>query len=200
MIEVDYSGYRFHALTVTTQVGIVKHGRNNVKIWACVCICGNELEVDQSSLVKGQKPACKTCRRGPCVICGAPIENDDWGVKRTTCSDYCQGEQLKAKHKRRYYKLLSLNPEHNKKRHKARQLADPDYEKKRYQRRLTRLNALPNIERQAAIQKQNEYTNLWRSDYVKNLKATDVEAYIRYRKSANAYFRRWYKEFKKRKI
>jgi hypothetical protein len=92
MIEVNYSGYRFHALTVIAQVGIVKHGRNIVKMWACVCICGNELEVDQSSLVKGQKPACKTCRRGPCVICAAPIENDEWGVKRTTCSDVCQHE------------------------------------------------------------------------------------------------------------
>jgi hypothetical protein len=92
MIEVNYSGYRFHTLTVIAQVGIVKHGRNIVKMWACVCICGNELEVDQSSLVKGQKPACKTCRRGPCVICAAPIENDEWGVKRTTCSDVCQHE------------------------------------------------------------------------------------------------------------
>jgi predicted nucleic acid-binding Zn ribbon protein len=200
MIEVDYSGYRFHALTVVTQVGIVKHGRNNVKIWACVCICGNELEVDQGSLVKGQKPACKTCRRGPCVICGVPIENDEWGVKRTTCTDLCQREQLKAKHKRRYYKLISLDPDHNKKRHRARQLADPDYEKKRYQLRLKRLNALPESLRQAAIQKQSEYTNLWRSDYVKNLKTTDVEAYKTYRKAANAYFRRWYKEFKKRNI
>jgi hypothetical protein len=198
MSGVDYTGCRFHALTVVAQVGTVKHGRNNVKLWACTCICGNELVVDQAALVKGQKPACKPCRRGPCVICGRRIENEDWGVKRNTCSDSCQREQLKAKAKRRYYKLIKLDPEHNKKRHRARQLADPNYEKKRYQLRLKRLNALPEKERKAAIQKQNEYHKFWRTNYVKNLKANDYDAYIKYRKAANAYFRRWYKEFKSR--
>jgi predicted nucleic acid-binding Zn ribbon protein len=194
----DYTGYKFHALTVLHLVGTVKHGRNNVKIWLCECVCGKTLEVDQASLIKGQKPACKTCRRGPCVICGAPIENDDWGVKRNTCSDKCQHDQTKARHRKRYYKLIELDPDHNKKRHKARQLADPLYEKKRYQLRLKRLNALPEKQRQALIKKQNEYTNLWRSAYVKKLKIEDPEAYIRYRKAANAYYRRWYRENKKR--
>ncbi|MFT7054098.1 MAG: hypothetical protein ACJAU1_001656 [Psychromonas sp.] len=196
MIEVDYSGSKFHALTVVRQVGSVKHGRNNVKVWACVCICGNELEVDQNSLVKGLKPACKTCRRGPCVICCAPVANDDWGVKRNTCSDDCQREQTSARHSKYYYHLIEKDPDHNKKRHSARQLADPNYEHKRYQNRLKRLDALPEIDRQAVIQKQNEYTNLWRSGYINNLKLNDVDAYKRYRKAANAYFRRWYTEFK----
>lgn len=192
-IETDYTGYRFHALRVLRLVGRVQHGRNLVKVWLCECLCSKTLEVDQGSLVKGLKPACKTCRRGPCVICAAPIENDDWGVKRNTCSAVCQREQLKAKHLRRYYKLIALNPEHNKERHQARKLADPLFEKKRYQLRLVRLNKLPEIQRQALIQKQNEYTNLWRSSYVKKLKRTDYQAYLYYRAAANAYFRRWYR-------
>ncbi|WP_299011324.1 hypothetical protein [uncultured Shewanella sp.] len=148
-------------------------------------------------MLKGQKPACKTCRRGPCVICGAPIDNDDWSVKRNTCSDVCQHEQLKARHRRHYYTLIERDPEHNKKRHKDRQLADPLYEKKRYQRRMVRLNALPEVQRQAIIQKQNEYTRLWRSNYVKQLKETDYSQYLKYRAAMNAYFRRWYKQNRK---
>jgi len=192
--EVDYTGYRFNALRVVRLVGFVQHGRNRVKVYSCVCLCGNMLDVDQGALVKGQKPACKTCRRGPCVICGAPIDNDDWGVKRNTCSDKCQHDQTKAKHRKRYYKLIELNPDHNKERHKARKLSDPLYEQKRYQRRLERLNALPDVQRQAIIQKQNEYSNLWRSTYVAQLKTTDHDSYLRYRAAMNAYFRQWYRQ------
>ena len=195
-IEHDYTNHYFSALRVIRCVGRVQHGRNAVKVWLCRCICGNTLEVDQGSLVKGLVPACKTCRRGPCVICGAPIVNDDWGVKRTTCSELCQREQLKAKHKRRYYKLIALNPEHNKQRHSARRLADPLYEQKRYQLRLKRLRALPADQQQHIIQKQNEYSNVWRSAYVKKLKESDYKAYISYRKTVNAYFRNWYKKNK----
>ncbi|MCS6259862.1 hypothetical protein G3479_11450 [Shewanella baltica] len=195
-IESDYAGRSFNALRVIRCVGRVQHGRNAVKVWLCRCLCGNTLEVDQASLVKGLVPACKTCRRGPCVICGAPIINDDWGVKRTTCSDLCQREQLKAKHKRRYYKLIALNPEHNKQRHSARRAADPLYEQKRYQLRLKRLIALPVTQRQLIIKKQNEYSNVWRSAYVKKLKETDYNAYLTYRKTVNAYFINWYRKNK----
>lgn len=200
MIEVDYTGCKFHALTVLYLAGTVRHGRNNVKVWHCRCICGNTLEVDQAALVKGQKPACKTCRRGPCVICGSPIENDEWGVKRNTCSAECRHEQTKAKNRRQYYRLIERNPDHNKERHRARSLRDPDYEKKRYQLRLKRLNAMPEKERQALIQKQNEYTTLWRSKYVKKLKMEDPEGYKRYRSSMNAYFRQWYKVFRAKQL
>lgn len=192
-IEKDLSGRHFNALTVIRLVGKVTHGRNQVKVWLCECLCSKTLKADQGSLVKGLKPACKTCRRGPCVICAAPIDNDDWGVKRNTCSAECQREQLKAKHLRRYYKLIKNNPDHNKERHQSRKLADPLFEKKRYQLRLDRLNKLPENQRQALIQKQNEYTNLWRSSYVTKLKITDFQAYLRYRAAANAYFRRWYR-------
>jgi predicted nucleic acid-binding Zn ribbon protein len=197
-LETDYTGCKFHALRVVRLVGHVKHGRNFVKVWQCQCLCGNTLDVDQSALTKGQKPACKTCRRGPCVICSAPIKNDDWGVKRNTCSDECQHQQIKAKHKRRYYKLIELNPNHNKQRHKKRQLADQLYEKKRYQMRIKRLNALPQKQRQALIQKQNEYSKLWRSNYVKKLKGAEPYKYLQYRSAMNAYFRRWYKTNKPR--
>ncbi len=192
--ESDYTGKKMWSLTVIRQSGVVQHGRNKVKIWHCRCVCGNVLDVDQAALVKGQKPACKTCRRGPCVICGSPIENDDWGVKRTTCSAECQREQLKAKHKRRYYKLIERDPEHNKKVYRHRKNLDPDHNKKRYQRRMALLNAMPEKARREIIQKQNEYTTLWRSKYVKDLKANDPEAYQKYRAACNAYFRRWYKQ------
>jgi hypothetical protein len=88
------------------------------------------------------------------------------------------------------------NPNYNKDRHKARQIADPNYERKRYQMRLQRLLALPEIDRQEAIQKQNEYVNFWRSNYIKKLKLEDEVAYKKYRAAANAYFRRWYKQFR----
>ncbi len=192
-LEIDYAGCKFNSLTVIRQTGRVLHGRNYVKIWLCACICGNELKVDQGALVKGQKPACKTCRRGPCVICGAPIENDEWGVKRSTCSEACQRKQTNNKHSRRYYRLIANNPDHNKEHHRARSLADPLYEQKRYRRRLARLNRLPEEPRQSVIKKQNEYVNLWKSNYVKNLKLNDHEKYLRYRAGVNAYFRRWYK-------
>ncbi|MDI5834440.1 hypothetical protein, partial [Shewanella xiamenensis] len=79
----------------------------------------------------------------------------------------CQSEQLKAKHKRRYNKLTALNPDHNKQRHSARRAADPLYEQKRYQLRLKRLHALPATQQHLIIQKQKEYSNVWRSAYVK---------------------------------
>lgn len=195
-IERDYTNHYFNSLHVLRCVGRVQHGRNAVKVWLCRCICGNTLEVDQGSLVKGQVPACKTCRRGPCVICGAPIVNDEWGVKRTTCSDICQHDQTKARHKRHYYKLIELNPDHNKQQHHARRAADPLYEQKRYQLRLKRLSALPAHQQQIITQKQNEYSRVWRSAYVKKLKESDYKAYLSYRKAVNAYFRNWYRKNK----
>lgn len=97
------------------------------------------------------------------------------GVKRTTCPDYCQRKQSKARHNRRYYKLVSLNPEYNKEHYKARQLANPDYERKRYQLRLIRFNALPENQQQEVIQKENEYANLRRSNYIMKLKTNDIK-------------------------
>jgi len=195
-IERDYTDHYFHSLRVLRCVGRVQHGRNAVKVWLCRCLCGNTLEVDQAALVKCRVPACKTCRRGPCVICGAPIVNDEYGVNRTTCSSACQHEQTKARHKRSYYKLIELNPDHNKQRHNARKLADPLYEQKRYQLRLKRLHALPAHQQQLIIQKQNEYSNIWRATYVKKLKESDYKAYLAYRNTVNAYFRNWYRKNK----
>lgn len=93
-------GDQYSKLTVVSLVSTVKHGRNNVKKWRCRCECGRELEVDQGSLVKGCVPACKVCRRGPCVICGAKITDESFGVKRTTCSEICRKELLRRRSRR----------------------------------------------------------------------------------------------------
>ena len=192
-LERDLTGLRFNALTVVRMVGKVQHGRNMVKVWSCVCICGNELEVDQASLKKGQVPACKTCRRGPCVICSKPITNPNYAVKRNTCSDVCRKEQIRAKHRRRYHKQIELDPEHNKKRYQERLAKDPDMNKKRYQRWLKRLYAMPPTIRQEIINKQNEYSQIWQSNYVKDLKANHPEDYQQYRERINYYMRNLYK-------
>lgn len=197
-LEVDLTGQKFGWLTVVRLVGKVQHGRNMVKMWSCVCGCGNELEVDQASLKKGQVPACKTCRRGPCVVCFEPITNESYSVKRNTCSDECHHEKIKEKSRRRYYKLIELDPEHNKKRHRQRVLADPDYNKKRYQRRMEKFKKLPEKIQQKIIKKQNEYSRAWKSDYIKHLKKTDPEGYRVYRARRNYYFRNWYKQMKQK--
>ena len=128
---IDLDGQIFGKLTVIRRVRRVKHGRNNVSVWLCRCLCGNELEVTQTDLRKGLKPSCRACRHDPCIICGVPILNTDIEAKQNTCSDECQHEQLKKKHKRRYEKITKEDPDYNKKRHAYRMINDDNYRNKR---------------------------------------------------------------------
>ena len=164
-------------ITPIRKVGIVKHGRNNVAIWLCRCGCGNILEVDQGSLTKGIVAACKTCRRGPCVICGAKITNEEYSVKRNTCSDICRAEQVKQKHRRFYSNCVEKDKDYNKKRWAHRLEKDFNLNKKRYQSYKERLLKLPTHERDKTIKKLNHMANMWRRNWIKRAKVECPEAY-----------------------
>ncbi|BCE02931.1 hypothetical protein [Marinicellulosiphila megalodicopiae] len=174
------SGEHFGNLTVIKNVALVKHGRNNVKIWLCKCACGNTVEIDQTSLKKGLILACKTCRRGPCVICGGKINDDSFSVKRNTCSEICRKQQINNKHLKRYIKQVADDPDHNKKRYQQRLESDENYNKHRYEKKLERISKLSQKEQKLIKSKENKATSEWRSKYVQNLKETDPVKYAKY--------------------
>ena len=144
--EVDLTGQRFGQLYVHSLKGLVTHGRNRIKVWACVCDCGEKLTCRHDDLRKGIIPACDICRRGPCTVCGKAITNKAYSVKRNTCSDECANKQRRARDRKRYYKIIKENPEHNKVKHVERITKDPDYNKKRYKRKIALRCMLPEPE------------------------------------------------------
>ena len=176
-IESDYTDHKFNALTVIRLVGTVKHGRNNVKVWLCCCDCGRTLEVDQASLLKGHVPACKVCRRGPCVICGSDITDESFSVKRNTCSEACKKEQLRRRHLKRYNKLVSENPNHNKERYQERLAANPNIGKEKYTKKKERESKLSEEEVALIKAKENKASTESRSKWREKTKAEDPEVY-----------------------
>lgn len=172
-------GQTLGQLTVIRQAGEVVHGRNKVKVWLCQCSCDRKtlLEVDQTSLKKGLVAACNVCRRGPCVICGSPITDERYSVKRNTCSDACKKEQTKRRHRKRYQKLTDENPGHNKERYAERIQQDPGLNKRHYQAKQARIKKLPDDVQQVARQRAFDTSNDWRSRWREESKRNDPEAY-----------------------
>lgn len=168
---------RFGKLTVTKLAGTVKHGRNNINVWLCRCDCGNTLEVDQNSLRKGQVPACKTCRRAPCIVCGGEITNESYSVLRKTCSEECKKEHLRNKSLKRYKKLTFENPDHNKERWQIKKQKNPNLCQQRYQRELELRANKPIEVQQLEKQKRNKASIEWRKKWRQRVKETDPEAY-----------------------
>ena len=177
----DYTNQKFGSLTALSVCGRVKHGPNYVKAWTCKCDCGRTLEVTQDQLLKGQVLACKVCRRGPCVICGADITDESFGVKRQTCSEACKKEQARRRARKRYAKLTREDPEHNKKRWKQRTTEDPEYNKKRYQRTQELINNKSPEEKKIIQAKANKASSEWRSNWVIKAKESNPEAYEEFR-------------------
>lgn len=183
---------KFNALTVVKQSGIVKHGRNNIKVWLCRCDCGELLEVDQTSLKKGIVPACKICRRGKCVICGGKITDPSFSVKRNTCSEACRKEQKRRKDRKYYAKLVSENPDYNKEYHQRRS-ENPDYNKNRYRNFRKRLDELSLEQRQAFMRKSNNYSTAWRKNWLERMKVENPGLYNQFlnkRRRAEINYRR----------
>lgn len=181
---------KFNALTVIRQSGTVKHGRNNVKVWLCRCDCGETLEVDQNSLKKGTVPACKICRRGPCVICGSKITDPTFSVKRNTCSEACRKEQKRRSGRKRYAKLTNEDPDHNKNRYKQRLDANPDFNKIKYQRKKLRFNTLDNDQKAVINKKNSAYTTAWRKRWLEMVKSDSPEKYEHHLKMARRTYRK----------
>lgn len=50
----DLTGQKFHSLTVIKRVDSGKKGRR----WRCKCVCGNEVELFSTNLVKGITKSC----------------------------------------------------------------------------------------------------------------------------------------------
>jgi hypothetical protein len=185
------AGMSISALTLLRSVGQVRHGRNSVNVWLCQCDCGRTLEADQNSLLKGQIPACKTCRRGPCIICGKPIENDEWSVKRNTCSEECFKENKRRKGRVSYAKRAARDPEFHSKHYQAALNRDPGHNKKRYQRKLERLAKLPEHERLNILRKMAQQSNYWAKCRRQWLKENDPQGYEQFLLIRRAYYRKW---------
>lgn len=181
---------KFEALTVIKQSGLVKHGRNNVKIWLCQCDCGETLEVDQNSLVKGIVPACKICRRGKCVICGGKITDPSFSVKRNTCSEMCRKEQQRRRHRKRYAKLTANDPNYNKIRYRLRLDNIPDYNKVRYLSFKKRLLHMNEEQASALISKMTRQSNEWRKKWRIQTKQLNPEEYERFLARARRRYRK----------
>lgn len=152
---------RFGQLTAYLVVGTVRHGRNNVNIWECQCDCGRIINVDQNSLFKLAVPACKVCRRGPCVVCGSDITNEEYSLKRNTCSDECWRENRRIKQRASYKIRASKDPDFHKKHYQAALARDPDHNKKRYQKKLEKLKAMSEEDRRAFLDKEYKICNEW---------------------------------------
>lgn len=182
---------KFNALTVIRQSGVVKHGRNNVKVWLCRCDCGETLEVDQASLKKGIVPACKICRRGLCVICGSKITDESFSVKRNTCSEACKKEQIKRKHRKRYAKDVRENPAHNKERYQQRLESNPDLNKVKYQKFKSKLDNLDSEYRAVITRKMTSVSNNWRKKWREKVKDESPEEYELFLKRARRSYRKY---------
>jgi predicted nucleic acid-binding Zn ribbon protein len=185
-------GMKIAALTLIRQTGQIRHGRNLVNVWLCQCSCGRTLDVDQESLVKGMIPACKTCRRGPCVICGKEIDNDEWSVKRNTCSDECYRENRRVRGRLSLANRVARDPEFHKKHYQAALTRDSEHNKKRYQRKLERLAKLPEHERLNILRKMAQQSNDWAKRRRQWLKENDPLGYEQFLLIRRAYYRKWY--------
>jgi hypothetical protein len=184
-------GMKIAALTLIRQTGQVRHGRNLVNVWLCRCDCGRTLTADQNALVKMQIPACKTCRRGPCVICSKDIENDEWSVKRNTCSDECFKENRRRKERLNLVKRAAQDPELHRRHYQAALTRDPEHNKKRYQRKLEKLAQLPDNERLAILKKEWQKSNEWAKRRRQWLKDNDPQGYEQFLLIRRAYYRKW---------
>ncbi|SMF80667.1 hypothetical protein [Pseudobacteriovorax antillogorgiicola] len=177
-------GDTYSSLTLIREVGSVKHGRNNVKVWLCQCTCGRQLDVNQASLVKGEVPACKVCRRGPCVICGSEIENESFSVKRNTCSEECRKEQARRKSLKAYSKKVLKAPAHNREIYQRRLENDPAHNKERYARMKEREKDLSQEARDAIRTKRNRDSNNWRRLWLEEIKEKDPKKYQEWLRSS----------------
>ncbi|MER2494413.1 hypothetical protein [Catenovulum sediminis] len=193
---MSYQGYRTGALTAYRVVGHVLHGRNRVNIWLCQCDCSRMIKLTQTDLLKGIIPACKVCRRGPCVVCGEDITNEDYGVKRNTCSDDCFKQNRRNKQNIALQKRAAADPEFHKKHYQAALQRDPEHNKKRYQRKLEKLNKMTPGERQAFLHKEYKASNKWNAAKRAFLKENDPIGYEAYLKKCREAHNKHYKQKK----
>lgn len=189
------TGDRFGSLTVVSLIGYKMHSRNRIKNWLCKCDCGRTAKADQNSLTKGLISACKVCRRGPCVICGSPITNESYAIKRNTCGDFCRNEQKKRKDRKTYAKKMLSDPDTEKKRYHSRLKEDPLLNKKKYAAHQEKLKNMGEDEQKIIIDRANKQTNKWRKSWLHRLKKEDTEAYQEFLKKS----RRSYRAHKQRK-
>jgi hypothetical protein len=185
-----YQGYKIGALTAHNIVGRVYHGRNSVNVWLCQCDCSRMLEIDQNSLLKGIVLACKVCRRGPCVVCDKDITNDEYSVKRNTCSDDCYKENRRRRSRESYRRRADADPYFNRKHYQSALARDPDHNKKRYRRLLKRIALMPDIERKAFLKKQYDASNTWTVNKRTFLKLCDPFGYEIFLERCRSNYRR----------
>ncbi len=176
-VETDYTNVRFKQLQAIKVVRRIQHGRNSIKVWLCICNCGNTLEVDQSQLTKGAITACKTCRREPCVVCGSLITDDSSSVKRNTCDEVCKKELVRSRQRLDYAKNTLQNPNFNKEQHEQRVHQNPNYNKRRYQKKLARLEQLPEKERDAILKRESQQSSQWLINWRERAKIENPKAY-----------------------
>ena len=159
--RLELTGKIFGQLTVIGPAGN--------RMWRCQCSCGRVEIIYQywltTSSVSRQFRSCHVCRRGPCVICGGPIEWDK--NKSNVCSDICMSEKRKSAHRRGYYKKIQDDPEHNIKRYakiKERMQEDPAfrarhlaYWRNNSQAEMARIKADPELHKQYLDEAARQY-------------------------------------------
>jgi len=87
---IDYTGETFGRLFVAGLDHRGVYGGKPCNFWLCHCECGRKEVIPQSKLISHKRRECAVCQRGPCVVCGKPIENDR--PNSTTCSEECHQE------------------------------------------------------------------------------------------------------------
>lgn len=125
---LQLAGQRFGRLTVIAKVA------NRSGYWRCRCDCGREENIHRRQLTEpsrptGQRGECIVCMRGPCVVCGGPIELPGTRMMNTCCDD-CKTIKKRGLFRQHYYRLVERDPDHNKKvwQERAQKMKqDPDY-------------------------------------------------------------------------
>ncbi|ENE6639052.1 hypothetical protein ABNR98_004461 [Salmonella enterica] len=166
----DLTGSVYGKLSVIRKVGYASDSKHS-SVYLCYCECGRYEEISQLKLPhnasqsrkRGIRYNCTVCMRGPCVVCGRPIERE---TKGNTCSETCKQYKDRAVWLKHYSKAVNQDPEFNHRRHLAevaRMNEDPAYaERVRERRRKANLRYAKKPE---IKEKRKEYHQQW---YEKN--------------------------------
>ncbi len=125
--RLHLTGTHFGHLSVLHAGEVRMYGGKPVQFWVCQCDkCQRIEEIPQTKLVG--LDCCTVCRRGPCVACGGEVP--DSRPRSDTCCESCHQQRKREIWNKNYSKLVSDNPEFNKKRVESmreRRAEDPVY-------------------------------------------------------------------------
>lgn len=108
-------GDKFGYLTVISFSDKKIYGGSLKKFWICKCgKCNRHEEFYEHSKILRSRGYCTICARGPCVICGSEITAK---TNSNVCSKSCYVIKRRNMWNLCYAKLITDDPDHNKKRY-----------------------------------------------------------------------------------